>query len=196
MINWVEAFSYPAVFLLLLGTGVGAPVSEDLILLTAGWVASTGRATLSFMLLAAYVGILCADGLLFRIGRTLGPKATQHRWVGRLLKPSRVAWAAKHFDSHGALTVFIARLLPGVRTPSFLLAGISGMSPGRFLLADALGALITVPLLVLLGFRFGGTVLEQVRSVSKGLLVIVVVVVAMALAARWLWRRRVPQTAE
>lgn len=193
MLSWVQAFSYPAVFALLAATGVGLPVSEELILLAGGWLAAGEGANLPVMFAVGYAGLLTADGLLFHIGKRLGPRAAQHRWVGRLLRPSRVAWAARHFDHHGALTVFTARFLPGLRAPTFLLAGMSGMSARRFLVADGLAGLVTAPVVIYLGYRFGPQVVDELRSGGKYLLLGIALVLATVLIARRLIRLKLFQ---
>jgi membrane protein DedA with SNARE-associated domain len=60
-----------------------------------------------------------------------------------------------HFSRHGFWTIVVGRHTPVLRAPIFFLAGASGISFPRFLLADALSAAITVPIVVSLGFYFG-----------------------------------------
>src|SRR5688572_4302306 len=101
LLRWIADFSYPAVFALLLGSGVGLPVSEDLVLLTAGLVTKEGGANLYLMMAVAWVGVVCADSLLYRLGRVLGPRAVESKRLKKVLTPSRVAWVQGHFDRYG-----------------------------------------------------------------------------------------------
>jgi membrane protein DedA with SNARE-associated domain len=50
--------------------------------------------------------------------------------------------------------VFLARFLPGLRAPAFLLAGTMHMAFWRFVLMDVLASLIFVPVLCGLGYLF------------------------------------------
>jgi membrane protein DedA with SNARE-associated domain len=61
-------------------------------------------------------------------------------------------------DRHGHLAIFYARFLAGVRALVYLTAGSTGVSPRRFMIYDALGALISVPIAVSLGYFFGGQI--------------------------------------
>ena len=72
VVEWVAAFSYPAVILLLVLCGLGVPLSEELIVITGGLVVARSGGSLPGMMLAAYVGMLIGDSLLFRIGRPRG----------------------------------------------------------------------------------------------------------------------------
>jgi membrane-associated protein len=188
---WVGTFSYPAVVLLLLACGLGAPLSEDLILVTAGLVAAHGHALLGGMVVAGWLGTLFGDVALYRVGRALGGRLFTHPRLQRVLTPTRVAWVETHMSRRGALTVFAARFLPGLRVPTYLLAGAGRLPVRRFLLADGLGALVTAPLLVWLGFRFGRDVLGQVQRSFRWLLVAAVLATLVALTLKGVrrWRR-------
>jgi membrane protein DedA with SNARE-associated domain len=53
------------------------------------------------------------------------------------------------------MAIFYARFLAGVRALVYLTAGSLGVTPARFFLYDLLGALISVPIVVSLGYLFG-----------------------------------------
>ena len=74
VVEWVAAFSYPAVLLLLVLCGVGAPLSEELIVIAGGLVVARSSASLPGMMVAAYVGMLIGDSLLFASAHA-GPRA-------------------------------------------------------------------------------------------------------------------------
>jgi membrane protein DedA with SNARE-associated domain len=185
---WISGFSYPAVFLLLVLSGVGAPLSEELIVLTGGLVVARSGASLSVMAVTAYLGILAGDSALFRLGRSLGPKVFSHPRMAKMLTPERIGFLQKLFARRGTLAVFLARFLPGLRAPAFLLAGASGVPYRRFLLADAAAAWVSALGLTWLGFRFGIQVLEDIQGALRWLLVVAVAVGLGVLGVRW--RRR------
>ena len=185
----VEAFSYPAVLLLLTACGLGAPISEDLILVVSGLVTARSGGSLPLMMATAWLGVVMGDSLLYRIGRAYGPRAAKLKWLSKVLTPSRVASAQRHFDRHGALTIFVVRFCIGLRLVTFLTAGMSGMKYRRFLVADALGAALFAPLLVYLGYRFGQAVLEDVQATLTWVVTAVLVVAAIVVGVRFLRRR-------
>ncbi|HYO51859.1 DedA family protein [Archangium sp.] len=186
---WIAGFSYPAVFLLLVLCGVGAPLSEELVVITGGLVVARSGASLPVMALAAYLGIVAGDSALYRIGRSLGPKAFSHPRLSKMLTPARIELLQKLFARRGAMAVFLARFLPGLRAPAFLLAGATGLPYRRFLLADAAAAWIPAMGMTWLGFRFGPQVLADVRGGSRWLLIAAVTVALCVLGVRWVRRR-------
>jgi membrane-associated protein len=190
---WIEAFSYPAVYLLLLLCGLGAPLSEDLIVLTGGWVAAKAGASPWAMVAVAYAGVLTGDFLLYRIGRSLGPRVLGLKRFAKVLTPERVAWVEGQFRTRGAFAVFLARFLPGVRAPTFLLAGVAGFPPRKFFLADGLAAAVTAPLMTFLGYRFGTSVLAEVKRAGRWILLAVAAAILVLLVVKWVRRRAASQ---
>jgi LPXTG-motif cell wall-anchored protein len=76
-----------------------------------------------------------------------------------------------------------------LRAPVFFLAGASGVPLWKFVLADALSAAITVPVVVTLGYKFA----EHLDDIRKRLYHVEWAVAGLAVvgALVWLlWRRR------
>lgn len=193
---WVSSFSYPLVFILLLACGMGAPLSEELILVVGGLVVAHGHGHLPSMILTGVAGAVVGDQMLYHVGRKVGSKALNNKRLGKLLTPKRVAWIEGHFKRNGLLTVFVARFLPGLRAPTFLVAGISRFPLRRFVLADALGASITAPLLVWLGYHFGANVLGDLKIASRWILLAAVLAVAVLSVRKIIHRSRRVRTGE
>ncbi|XXF75799.1 DedA family protein [Myxococcaceae bacterium GXIMD 01537] len=189
VVEWIGAFSYPAVFVLLILCGMGAPLSEDLVIVTGGIVAAHSGASLPLMMLTAFVGVAVGDSLLFRLGRTLGPRVFSHARLQRILTPSRIHFINTQFSRHGALAVLLVRFLPGFRAPSYLLAGASGFPYRRFLSADLAGAAIVAPVMTWLGYRFGSAVLERLRGGVRWVLLGLVVVACCLIIVKLVRRR-------
>jgi membrane protein DedA with SNARE-associated domain len=192
---WIAGFSYPAVFLLLVLCGVGVPLSEELVVITGGMVVAKSGASLPVMVCAAYLGILAGDSALYRLGRSLGPKVFSHPKLGKMLTPERIVLLQKLFARRGAVTVFFARFLPGLRAPAFLLAGATGVPYRRFLLADGAAAWVAALGMTWLGYRFGPQVLADVRGGLRWLVLTAVVVGLSALVLGWVRRRALVRAA-
>lgn len=184
VVGWISTFSYPAVLLLLLACGVGMPLSEDLILVTAGVLVSQGAGELAWMISIGWLGVVGGDLLLYRLGRSLGPRLKIHPRLGPVLAGERPRAIEAKLATHGWLSVLAARFVPGVRMPTFLLAGAGGVPIRHFIVADGIGAMITAPLLVILGHRFGQRVLSELELGSRWL---VSIVLCAALVFAMLW---------
>ena len=94
-----------------------------------------------------------------------------------------------HYARHGFLTVVVGRHTPMLRAPIFFLAGASRVPLWKFLLADALSAAVTVPIVVYLGLK-GGEHLDDIRAVLHRVQWGLAAAVALVVALIWLLRRR------
>lgn len=100
--------------------------------------------------LAAFLG----NQVNFQIGRWVGPRVF-HWERSRLLNPRHLAQAHAFYERHGGKTVLLSRFLPIIRTYAPFVAGVGSMPRARFVLFNALGALLWVGSLLLSGFFFG-----------------------------------------
>jgi membrane protein DedA with SNARE-associated domain len=178
LLRLLGEFSYAAIVGLLLGGGLGLPVPEELVQLTAGYLARRGVLSFAPALAVTWVSLVAGDYLLFRLGRRLGPKVLESPRVRRLVTPSRRAFLDRHFSRHAVLTIMVARHASGFRLPVFALAGASGVRSRTFLLADGASALLSVPLVVSVGWFFAG----QIERVKRDLRAVELLVAAIAAA--------------
>jgi membrane protein DedA with SNARE-associated domain len=155
-------FTYLGLFALLIAAGMGAPFPEDLTLLTGGYLARQGIISLWPTLVVGYLGVVIGDLLIFRVGRRLKGRVYTHPRLGKLFTPKRRDWIEKHFSKHGVLTVVIGRHVAGLRVPTFLIAGTSGMPTWKFFLADAFSSVLTVPAVTYFGYFLADN-LENLR---------------------------------
>lgn len=146
---------YAGLFLLLLLGGLGAPFPEDLILLSCGVLISTGALEPAPTLLAVYTGMLVSDFMLYNLGKKFGRRLLDKRRFKRLLPPGRLADLERRFNRRSVLVILLGRHLAGLRAQIFLVSGITGMPPVKFVLADAVSATLTLTVMVWLGYRGG-----------------------------------------
>jgi membrane protein DedA with SNARE-associated domain len=185
-------FGYVAIAGLLVAGGLGFPVPEELVQLTAGYLAEREVLELPYAIATAYVGIVLGDFLFFKVAQTHGDKLLERKHVKRLLTPARRELFERHFSRHALLTIMAARHLSGFRIPAYALAATHGVRARTFLLADGLSALVSVPLVVTLGWYFAGqieSVRHRLHQVELGL----AAAVAIGIATWLLWRRRAPR---
>jgi len=161
---------YAAVFGLLLACGLGAPLSEDLILVATGALVAQGVLPAAGGVAVALAGVLAGDLALFALGRRLGGRALDGRLGRRLLPPPKRARLTARLSRWGLLAVFGARFIAGARACTFFAAGTLGVPRRRFVLTDTLAAAIWVPAMVLLSSAgaslLRGPALHAVRTVA------------------------------
>jgi membrane-associated protein len=90
------------------------------------------------------------------------------------------------FEKYGAVTVFLARFIFGMRVLASLLAGALRMPWRKFAVYNFLGATVWVSAICGAGYLFGGHRNQLVHVLKRFDLAVAVVVAAGAL---WWWRR-------
>ncbi len=142
-------------------------------LLVAGFFGALGNTIGS--LIAYYAGLLGGRPLLIKYGRYV------------LITSREIDSADRWFQKYGELTVFVARLMPVIRTFISLPAGIARMNVVRFTIFTFAGAFIWSTGLAALGYVVGENwedILPYFRPVS-----IPIAVIVLAAAGFWLYRR-------
>ncbi|MBX7231940.1 MAG: DedA family protein [Bdellovibrionales bacterium] len=146
--------AYAAILGLLLISGLGVPLPEDITLIGSGILAAMGAISLPGAIIAGFIGVLLGDAFLFTLGRKYGRAVFDLPGFRRVFTSHRIALAEEKVLSNSQFICFTARFLPGLRAPIYLTAGVLGVRPTIFYLLDGLAALISVPLWVVLGWWF------------------------------------------
>ena len=120
------------------------------------------------MLPLCIVGVVLCDTILYFAGRKWGRWLIRLKWVQRrFLSPERFQKIEKNFHDYGIRILLIARLLPGIRTPVFLSAGIVRLPFRKFLLADAIYAIPGVNLIFWLAYWLTDTFMELLHKLES-----------------------------
>lgn len=131
--------------------GLGLPLPEDIVLISAGAMGQIdGRSWMSVSLLM-YAGVMIGDSTIFLTGRFLGQRLLATRWFQRYLSPAKQERVEAYFHRFGSMVLFVARFLPGLRAPVFFTAGSMKVRYWKFVFFDGAAALISVPFFVWLG---------------------------------------------
>ena len=120
-----------------------------------------------FLLPVCILGVVISDGLLYGVGWFWGVRVLHFPWIRRLLPQERFERIQHNFQRYGVLILLFARILPGIRSPIFLTAGITRLPLRRFLLADLLYAIPGVSLLFSLAYWFTDSFLDLVLRVKR-----------------------------
>lgn len=155
--NLLGTWGYPSLLLLLILTGVGSPIPEDLLLLTAGYLVYTGVFYWPVALVVGVTGVVVSDLMLYAAGRHLAWRSAR-RSERRLLSPERLRRATRWFGRLGDRVVFLARLTPGTRALVFVAAGARAVPVWSFLRYDVLGAALWVPAMLAVGHASGSRI--------------------------------------
>ena len=141
-------------------------------------------------LLAFSIAALLGNLVGYEIGRLLGPPLANRD--GRILKKKYFDETAEFFEKHGTAALVVGRFVPFVRTYVTVVAGIARMERRRFYLWSAVGAVVWVLAITLLGYFLGTTFPWLAGKID---LVILLLLALTVIPAGWEWRRRRRRTA-
>ena len=160
-------YSYAVMFGILIACGFGLPMPEDIVLISGGILSARGITDVFIVNAICMTGVLIGDGTIFFIGRIYGRSIKSHRMFRRIVSEKNDARVASIIGKYGDKVIFMARFMPGLRTPTFLTCGTYQVKPWKFFLLDGLAALISVPVWIHVGFLFGQNLEELEKLVRK-----------------------------
>lgn len=166
---------------------IGLPVPTMPLLLAAGALAGTGRLNFFNSWFLCTLAAIFADSIWYQLGRSKGIKVLQLLCKISLEPDSCVRRTEGMFAKQGSRSLLFAKFLPGLGTVAPPLAGIFRMKPHRFLLFDALGALLWSGTFLALGYLFTGEI-ERIAAHAATLGSWLLVILLGALAIYILWK--------
>jgi len=144
-------------------------------------------ATMPWYVVATVAGSLAGCLVMHAIGKKGGEALVRKRFAGE-----RVERAMASLQRHGTIAVLVPSLLPPPAPFKLfvLLAGVVGISRGRFDAAIAIGRGARYVALGILAVRYGEAALRYVRENGARVSLFAAGLVAAAFAASILWRNR------
>src|ERR1700687_2815370 len=159
----VATTGYAGIALLMAIESACIPLPSELIMPFAGYLVSTGAMKLVWVATAGAIGCNLGSLIAYEMGCYGGPLLVERygRWI--LMGRRELDWADRFFQRWGYMAVFIARLLPVIRTFIALPAGVARMPRGKFHIYTFLGSWPWCFVLAYLGMKLG----ENWRSLGK-----------------------------
>lgn len=183
----IEQYGLIAVF-------VGCFFEGETAAILGGFFAHQGVFAPWQMFLVSSSGAFVGDTAFFMLGR----RFANHRYVLSLRAKPGFSHAFKLVQTHPNIFVFSNRYLYGLRLAGGVAAGLSTIPVSRFLVINALSALVWAALFCGLGYFFGlgaetplGTTLHKHRRLLVALIIAVVAtVVVVAVTHHFVVKRR------
>ncbi len=159
----VAATGYGGIAILMAIESACIPLPSELIMPFAGYLVFQGTMKLLWVATAGAIGCNVGSLVAYEIGCYGGRPLVERygRWI--LMGKRELDWADRFFLRWGDAAVFIARLLPVIRTFIALPAGIARMPRVKFHLYTFLGSWPWCLMLAYFGMKLG----ENWRSLGK-----------------------------
>jgi membrane protein DedA with SNARE-associated domain len=173
------------------------PVPSEPVLLAAGVLAGAGSLRLPSTIAVGVAASLLSDVIWYEIGRARGSQVMRLLCRISLEPDSCVRRSEDTFARYGGWSLLAAKFVPGLNTVAQPLAGVLRMRRSRFLLVDALGALLWIGTYTGLGYLFSDQVERLAaygRSLGSWLFGLVFGGLALYIAGKYVRRRRFIRT--
>lgn len=184
---YFREYGYWTVAIVLLLENAGIPVPGETVLLFAGFLAfSEHQLQLRYIILLGIVAATLGDNLGYYLGLRGGrPLLMRYRRIFRI-RQSTLEKGEEIFRRHGAVTIFFARFIFGLRIIAGPLAGTLRMPWRTFVLFNFLGAALWVTVIAGAGFVFGTQWVRLLLILDR---INVIALVVAALLALFFWIR-------
>lgn len=184
-------YRYLAIFLALTSAGFGVPLPEELTIVLSGYLSAIGLLNPGLALLVCYLGVLAGDFVTYFLGRLGGGRFLESRYARWIISRKQLEQVQYYYRGYGPYYLLGARQLPGLRFPSFFMAGMVRMRFWKFLVYDAVAALFSMPVAFGVAYYFGprlGDALEVILKIrNAGFVIGLVTVGLMVLVLFFYW---------
>ena len=192
LIALISSVSYLGLFIFIAFFSFLA-VSSEFVLISTGVLVSRGVIYLFPSILVAYAAVLAADLIAYGIGWGMHHGLKRIPVFKKILNQDSLYFGRLWFNRYGAMSIFVARFVMGIRFQTFVFAGIMRMKLKTFLFYDALSNLLFTPLLVFLGYKMGDKIVVLLSGFKAhpllGVLFVVLFVGAFSLGTRLLRKK-------
>lgn len=163
---------------------IGTIVPGTIMMTAVGTLAGAGVIPLWLTIVCAIVGAVVGDGISYLIGfyfkdrlRTIWPFRNNPQWLSA---------GEQFFHKHGGKSVFIGRFVGPVRAIIPVIAGMLGMKPYKFYIANILSAIGWAPAYMLPGILLGAASLELPPDIAVHVILMFLLVSLFIIFCIWL----------
>jgi membrane protein DedA with SNARE-associated domain/rhodanese-related sulfurtransferase len=186
-LQFVVRHGYLLVLAWVLVEQAGLPIPSSPLLLAAGALSGMHEMNLGLAIVFATVASVASDSMWYELGRRNGVRVLRLLCRISLEPDSCVRRTQVSFGRSGARVLLVAKFVPGLNAMAAPLSGVIKMGWRRFLLFDALGALLWAGAFTVTGYAFSGE-LERVAARAAYLGEWLLVLLLAAFASYILWK--------
>ncbi len=151
----ISSMGYGGIVLLMAIESACIPLPSEIIMPFAGFLVSKGQMTLWGIALAGAIGCVVGSIPAYYLGMFGGRPMAEKYGKYVLISHKDLDMADRWFATHGEIIIFIARLLPAVRTFIAFPAGVARMNMSKFIIYTFIGSFIWCWALGYVGMKAG-----------------------------------------
>jgi membrane protein DedA with SNARE-associated domain len=196
VIRLIDQTGYVGVFFLMLAETVFPPIPSEVIMPIAGVRAAQGPMTLWGVIASGTAGAMFGNFFWYLVARVVGLKRFKP-WIDKYGRWFTMDWgdiekAEKLFGRFGSHIVFVARMLPTLRSLISVPAGLLNMRLRSFLLWSTIGTAGWSSGLAIAGYFLGMRFSNIERVLGPLSSAVIVAIVAAYIWRQLTWRNRHP----
>ncbi|MDX1975462.1 MAG: DedA family protein [Rickettsiales bacterium] len=192
MIQWlvdvVHTLGYPGIFIMTFLESTFMPIPSEVTMIPAGYLVQQGQMNLFLVLLCSITGTIGGALFNYYIAYHYGRRFINAYGKYFFFGPDKMEKLDKFFYSHGEISTFTGRLVPGLRHFISFPAGLAKMDLKKFCIYTGVGGAIWMSTLVGVGYLIGGNkklIKTYMPYVSGGVIVLVILMIVV-----YIWRKR------
>jgi len=155
IIGVISSMGYGGIVLLMAIESACIPLPSEIIMPFAGFLVSKGEMSLLGIALAGSIGCVLGSIPAYYLGMFGGRPLVEKYGKYVLISHKDLDMADRWFATHGEIIIFIARILPAVRTFIAFPAGVAHMNMPKFISYTFIGSFIWCLVLGYAGMKTG-----------------------------------------
>jgi len=155
IVSYIGDMGYGGIFLLMFLESTFFPFPSEIIMIPAGYLAFKGEMNIYLIILVGILGSVGGALLNYYLAMHFGRAFILRYGKYFFIKEETLDKLESFFNTHGEISTFTGRLIPGIRQLISLPAGLARMNIAKFSFYTAIGAGIWVIVLVAVGYLVG-----------------------------------------
>lgn len=162
---------------------IGTIVPGSIMMTAIGTLAGAGVIPLYETIIWAILGAIVGDSISYWLGHYFKDKLPRY-WPFRN-NPNLLKTGEKFVHKYGTMSVFIGRFVGPVRALVPMVAGMLGMAPSKFIIANVTSAIGWAPAYMLPGILLGAAAQELPPDIAMHVILVLLLIVMLVMLCLW-----------
>jgi membrane protein DedA with SNARE-associated domain len=188
LVDFVHQFGYLGIFIMAFLESTFVPLPSEVTMIPAGYLVQQGHMNFLIVVLVSTFGALGGALANYYVAFHFGRRFLYAYGKYFFFSHKKMDSLDQFFKSHGDISTFTGRLIPGLRHFIAFPAGLAHMNLKKFCIYTGVGSGIWMTTLITIGYLIGGNkhlVREYTPYITAAVVIAVLVVVVL-----YVWRHR------
>lgn len=188
LVEFVHHFGYLGIFIMTFLESTFAPIPSEVTMVPAGYLVHKGEMNLWLVLFFSITGTLAGSYFNYWVAQHYGRRFLLAYGKYFFLAPEKIDYIERYFKSHGEISIFTGRLIPGLRHFISFPAGLARMDLKKFCIYTGVGGGIWMVTLTLTGYLIGDN--KELVKTYMPFITYASLAAVTVMASVYVWRHR------